>query len=193
MSDPPQPSIAPFYEAQLTIAKQLSVQNSFKWTVTLPQCIYGATRQCAQTLATSLGVYMFAHRLLGMPLVFPGNVDAWNAVTDGSDAKLLASENVWASLEEKCAGEILNAVNGDVFQWRFMWPRLGAFFGCDVPAEDEMLKLISKEKGKKTFNLGERVTPELLEKAWRECKSSGLAQNDPGFDVEGWKPAVPFK
>lgn len=73
------------------------------------------------TLATQLGVYLFAHRLLGKPAVFPGSKAYWNAVTDATDAGLLAELNTWAALEPKCAGQILNAVNGDVFQWRFIW------------------------------------------------------------------------
>ncbi|KAI9011652.1 hypothetical protein DFJ74DRAFT_771954 [Hyaloraphidium curvatum] len=190
--DDPQPSIAPFYASQLSIARSLAPQHGFSWTVTLPQCIYGATRQCAQTLATSLGVWAYAHKLLGMPLVFPGNVRAWNAVMDGSDAALLAELNVWAATEAKCENEILNAVNGDVYQWKFAWYRIGAFFGCEVPPEEEMLKLISHERGMPTFKLGERITEEMLAKAWSECKKSGPGKDDPGFVEDAWKAAVPF-
>ncbi|KAI9011655.1 hypothetical protein DFJ74DRAFT_684168 [Hyaloraphidium curvatum] len=191
-SDPPRPSIAPFYESQLSIARSLAPQHDFSWTVTLPQFIYGATRQCAQTIATSLGVFVYAHKLMGKPLVFPGNAKAWNAVLDGSDAVHLAELNVWAATEEKCGNEILNAVNGDVFQWRFAWYRIGAFFGCEVPSEDQMLELISHEPGKPTYKLGEKVTDEALAKAWAECKASGPGKDDPGFDENGWKAAVPL-
>jgi len=194
MDDKPVPSIAHFYDVQLSICKELAAKHSFTWTVTLPQCIYGATRQCAQTIATSLGVYIFAHRLLDLPLVFPGNAIGWNAVSDGSDAALLAEENVWASLSPNAAGQILNAVNGDVFQWKYLWPRLGAYFGAKVPSEEEMVKLMSKESGVKTVpDLATRISNEALAKAWKECKESGLGKNDKDFDVKSWEAAVPFK
>lgn len=122
MDDAPEGwTLAPFYEAQLDIAKSLGATHNFTWTCTLPQCILGSTRQCFMTLATQLGVYLFAHRLLGKPAVFPGSKLYWNAVTDATDAGLLAELNTWAALEPKCANQMLNAVNGDVFQWRFMW------------------------------------------------------------------------
>ena len=55
---PPNVPLAPFYNAQLEIAKKLSAKHGFSWTVTLPLAVFGATRQTAMTLATSLAVYI---------------------------------------------------------------------------------------------------------------------------------------
>jgi len=43
---------------------------------------------------------------------------------------------VWASTDPAGADEPFNIVNGDVFRWRWMWPRLAAHLGVD-PARVE--------------------------------------------------------
>ncbi|KAI9032119.1 hypothetical protein DFJ74DRAFT_763862 [Hyaloraphidium curvatum] len=179
-----------FYDAQLEITKELAGKHGFEWVVTLPESIYGSTRQCAQSLATSLAVYAFAHKMLGVELVFPGNAVTWNITTDASDAQLLAEENVWAALEPKCSGQIINAVNGDVFQWKTMWYRLAGFIGCSVPSSEEMAAKLSTT-AEPTVKMAERISEDMCRRAWEEAKRT-VAKDDPEFDVDAWKFGYPF-
>ena len=48
-----------------------------------------------------------------------------------TDAGLLAEQMVWAATDPAGADEAFNIVNGDVFRWRWMWPRLAAYLGVD--------------------------------------------------------------
>ena len=56
----------------------------------------------------------------------PGSQEQWEAVTDVTDAGLLADHLVWAATTPAAANQALNIVNGDVFRWRRLWPRLAA-------------------------------------------------------------------
>ena len=65
----------------------------------------------------------------GAAFRFPGSREQWEAVTDVTDAGLLADHLVWAATTPAAANQALNIVNGDVFRWRRMWPRLAAALG----------------------------------------------------------------
>ena len=64
---------------------------------------------------------------------------------DVTDARLLAKHIVWAANSVSAQNEAFNVVNGDVFRWSWLWPRLARWFGVNVgwegtrvPAETEM-------------------------------------------------------
>lgn len=137
------------------------------------------------TLATSLAIYILILKTLDMPLIFPGNVHLWNAVQDGTSADLLAELNVWASLEPKCAGQILNAHNGDTHMWSTLWPKFLAYFGVPklkIMVGAEMEKHLGTEKGKLTYKTKEQITQEMAKEAWQK-----LSAQDSTVDPEGWK------
>jgi hypothetical protein len=48
-----------------------------------------------------------------------------------TEAGLLAEHMVWAATTPGVANEAYNIANGDVFRWRWMWPRLAAYFGLE--------------------------------------------------------------
>ena len=82
-------------------------------------------------MGLTLAVYGSICRDLGLPFVFPGSQTQWDGLTDVTDATVLADQMVWASTAEAGRDEAFNVVNGDVFRWRWMWPRLAAFFGVE--------------------------------------------------------------
>lgn len=190
--EPPAGTISAFYREQYLLAVKYGKAHGFDWTVTLPMGIYGWTRQSQQTLVTSIAVFIFAHSLLNKPLVWPGNTHGFNGYGQGSDARFLADLNLWASLEPKCAGEVLNAGSEDLYIWRYLWPRFGAYFGCEVPSEKEMSNLISQEKGKPTQLAVDRIPYEQIGPAFKACKESGIGKDDPEFDPELHKAALPW-
>ena len=61
--------------------------------------------------------------------MFPGSQTQWNGVTDMTDAGLLAEQMHWAATTPAAADTAFNVANGDVFRWRWMWPRLAARLG----------------------------------------------------------------
>ncbi len=57
-----------------------------------------------------------------------------NGLADVTDAGLLAEQLSWAAQSEQAANEDFNAVNGDVFRWNWLWPKLAAYFGIEAAA-----------------------------------------------------------
>ena len=68
---------------------------------------------------------------------FPGSKFQWNALTDVTDARILADHLEWASTTPAAANQAFNIVNGDVFRWRWLWPRLAEYFGLDFSGPED--------------------------------------------------------
>jgi hypothetical protein len=49
-----------------------------------------------------------------------------------TDARLLARHLAWAATTPAAADTAFNVVNGDVFRWRWLWPRLAAYFAVEA-------------------------------------------------------------
>jgi hypothetical protein len=49
-----------------------------------------------------------------------------------TDARILARQLAWASTTPGAADLAFNVVNGDVFRWKWLWPRLAAYFGIEA-------------------------------------------------------------
>jgi hypothetical protein len=84
-------------------------------------------------LIPAIGVYAALLREDGRPLAFPGG-PPW--VREAVDADLLARACAWAATSPACANEIFNINNGDVFEWRNVWPAIAETLGMDVGADD---------------------------------------------------------
>ena len=69
----------------------------------------------------TLAAYAAICRETGRPFVFPGSPQQYEAVTDVTDARILARHLEWAATEPSAADQALNIVNGDLFRWRRMW------------------------------------------------------------------------
>jgi nucleoside-diphosphate-sugar epimerase len=84
-------------------------------------------------MGVTLAVYASICRETAQPFVFPGSHLQWNALTDVTDARLLAQHLEWAALSGQAHNQAFNVVNGDVFRWRWLWPQIAAYFGV-MPA-----------------------------------------------------------
>ena len=111
-----------------------------------PHTLIGWALGNAMNMGVTLAVYAAICRETGRGFRFPGSREQWEAVTDVTDAGLLAEHLVWALTTPAAANQALNIVNGDVFRWRRMWPRLAAameveplpFDGEPAPLEVQM-------------------------------------------------------
>ncbi|QWZ08838.1 hypothetical protein KRR39_03005 [Nocardioides panacis] len=68
--------------------------------------------------------------------MFPGSETQWNGVTDMTDAGLLAEQMHWAATTPAASDTAFNVANGDVFRWRWMWPRLADRLGVRAEGYD---------------------------------------------------------
>lgn len=118
-----------FYWLQEDWLKSLSAAQGFELTILRPQLIIGGAYGVAMNLAPVIGAYSAICRELGEPMCFPGGVSyVWEAV----DARLLANVFVWATRTPAAWGQHFNVTNGDVFEWRNLWPAMAETLGVDT-------------------------------------------------------------
>jgi nucleoside-diphosphate-sugar epimerase len=131
-----------FYYVQEDILFDASERDGFTWSVHRPHTLIGWALGNAMNMGVTLAVYAAICRETGRGFRFPGSAEQWEAVTDVTDASLLADHLVWAATTPATANQALNVVNGDVFRWRRMWPRLAASLGVEsVPFSGEPVPL----------------------------------------------------
>jgi nucleoside-diphosphate-sugar epimerase len=120
-----------FYYVQEDILFAAAERDGFTWSVHRPHTLIGWALGNAMNMGVTLAVYAAICRETGRPFHYPGSQEQWEAVTDVTDAALLADHLVWAATTPAAADHALNIVNGDVFRWRRLWPRLAAALGVE--------------------------------------------------------------
>jgi nucleoside-diphosphate-sugar epimerase len=75
----------------------------------------------ALNVLPAIGVYAAIRREKGEPFSFPGGP---SFVREAADADLVGDVMVWAAESARAANEAFNITNGDVFEWRSVWPAL---------------------------------------------------------------------
>jgi nucleoside-diphosphate-sugar epimerase len=165
--------VANFYYVQEDELFASSGQHGFTWSVHRPHTIIGYAVGNAMNMGVTLAVYAVLCRETGMPFTFPGSPTQWNALTDVTDARVLARQLEWAATSEAGRNQDFNIVNGDVFRWKWLWPRLAAYFGID-PAP---------------YGGGEPLEQKMAgtEQVWRQiAQRHGLAEPDLGRLASWW-------
>lgn len=120
-----------FYYAQEDVLFAAAARGGFGWSVHRPHTIIGFAIGNAMNMGVTLAVYATLCREAGRPFVFPGSIEQCNALTDMTDAGLLAEHLAWAATTPGCRNEAFNVVNGDMFRWRWLWPQIAAYFGLE--------------------------------------------------------------
>jgi len=120
-----------FYYAQEDEVYAAAERDRFSWSVHRPHTIIGLAVGNAMNLGTTLAVYATICKETGRPFQFPGSSAQWNGLSDVTDARMLAKQLVWAADTDAARNEAFNIVNGDVFRWSWLWPKLAAFFGVE--------------------------------------------------------------
>jgi nucleoside-diphosphate-sugar epimerase len=120
-----------FYYAQEDELWAAAARDGFSWSVHRAHTIIGYAVGSAMNMGQTLAVQAAICRQTGQPFVFPGSETQWNGLTDMTDAGLLAEHMRWAATTPAARDKAFNIVNGDVFRWRWMWPRLAAALGVE--------------------------------------------------------------
>lgn len=139
-----------FYYVQEDEVFAAARQQGFSWSVHRPHTVIGYAIGNAMNMGVTLAVYATICRESGRPFVFPGSLAQWNALTDVTDARLLARHLEWAATADAARNEAFNVVNGDIFRWNWLWPRLAAFFGlapAAYPATPNPLERQMRDSG----------------------------------------------
>jgi nucleoside-diphosphate-sugar epimerase len=157
-----------FPQQDLVEAKQASAQ--WTWSALRPHIVWGITLGYPHSFVVLLAAYATLCRHLKLPLVFPGSEACFNSVSQATDAGLLARSMLWAATTPGSANNAFNIVNGDLFRWRYLWPKVAEFFDMEPgPVQ--------------TFRLADRVGD--LEVAWREIADLYTLRS-PFADLGNW-------
>jgi nucleoside-diphosphate-sugar epimerase len=120
-----------FYYTQEDVLFREAAAHGFAWTVHRPHTIIGYAPGNAMNMGQTLAVYATLCRESGQPFIFPGSREQWNALTDVTDARMLAQQLSWAATTAAAHGQAYNISNGDLFRWRWLWPQIAAYFGVE--------------------------------------------------------------
>ena len=120
-----------FYYTQEDILFEAAARRGFSWSVHRPHTLIGWALGNAMNMGVTLACYAAICRETGRPFVFPGSPEQYEAVTDITDARILASQIAWAATTPAARNEAFNIVNGDVFRWRRLWTVIAAALGVE--------------------------------------------------------------
>lgn len=125
-----------FYYAQEDELFAAAAEHRFSWSVHRAHTVVGYAVGNAMNIASTLAAYAALCRETGRPFTFPGSEQQWNGLTDMSDAGQVAEHMIWATESPSAHDQALNIVDGDVFRWRWMWPRLAELLGVKAEGFD---------------------------------------------------------
>ena len=108
--------------------REMGARHGFNYTALRPQLVTGATPGALNVLP-AIGVYAAIRRAKGEPFSFPGGP---SFVWEAADANLVGDVMVWAAQSPQAVNEAFNITNGDVFEWRSLWPALGETLGVQT-------------------------------------------------------------
>lgn len=121
-----------FYYAQEDVLFEMAEKQGFTWSVHRPHTMIGFVIGNAMNMAVTLAVYASICKETGRPFVYPGSTEQYNAVTDVTDARVLAKQLHWAATTPEAANTPFNTSNGDVFRWTWLWKQIADYFGLPV-------------------------------------------------------------
>lgn len=128
----PRDDHANFFFDQQDYVRDMGAKHGFAYTVLRPQLVTGET-QGALNVLPAIGVYAAMRREKGEPFGFPGGP---SFVWEAADANLVGQVMAWAAQSPQAANEIFNVTNGDVFEWRSVWPALAKTLGVETGPDE---------------------------------------------------------
>ena len=118
-----------FYWLQEDYVREGSAAQGWQFSIWRPQLIVGPNHGVVMNLPPIIGAYAAICREEGRPFGFPGGPSwPWEAV----DTRLVADALTWGASSPNAAGETFNLTNGEVFEWRNVWPACGDVLGIEV-------------------------------------------------------------
>jgi nucleoside-diphosphate-sugar epimerase len=123
-----------FFLDQEDYVAQMGAGHGFSYTALRPQLVTGPTPGALNVLP-AIGAYAAIQRAKGEPFGFTGGP---SFVWEAADAGLVADVMVWAAGSPSAANEAFNITNGDVFEWRSVWPALAETLGTDAGPDTPM-------------------------------------------------------
>ncbi|KAH7412953.1 nucleoside-diphosphate-sugar epimerase GsfE [Cadophora sp. MPI-SDFR-AT-0126] len=174
-----------FYYMQEDFLFKLHATRKWSWNVIQPNGIIGFTPgKNGMSEAITLALYMIVSKELGEIPKFPGNKYFYNSVDDQSYAKSIADMSIWATTHEHTKNESFIHTNGDMIVWRYFFPKIGKYFGLDIPDQTEWEVLGEDQKYAHSFRMEDWAKDK--EVVWKNmCEKYG--GNPEAFNWGTWQ------
>ena len=121
-----------FFFDQQDYVRDAGAKHGFTYTALRPQLVTGKIPGALNVLP-AIGVYAAIRREKGEAFGFPGGP---SFVWEAADADLVGRVMVWAAQAPQAANEIFNVTDGDVFEWRSVWPAMAETLGVAVGPDE---------------------------------------------------------
>lgn len=122
-----------FYWWQEDHVRTLAVTAGFSWTILRPPLIVGPNTGVAMNLPPVLAAYAAIRQAEGLPFSYPGGP---SYVAEAVDARIVADACVWAASSPAARNQHFNVTNGDVYEWRDLWPSLAEALGVETGPDE---------------------------------------------------------
>ncbi|GME35299.1 Nucleoside-diphosphate-sugar epimerase [Neofusicoccum parvum] len=124
-----------FYFPQEDYLASAQKASGEKWSYSIvrPFGVVGFSPQAnGMSLAVSMAVYLLIQAELSGTAPFPGNSYVLDTIEDVSYPPSMADLSVWATTQEHTKNEAFNSTIGDIFVWRYFFPKLAEYFGTKL-------------------------------------------------------------
>ncbi|PVH84975.1 NAD(P)-binding protein [Cadophora sp. DSE1049] len=167
----------------------IAAQKGQKWTwnVIRPEAIIGHTsKPNGMNSALTFALFFIVSKELGGEAKMPTNQIYWAGYDDVSDSRLIADLSIFVSTHPRCGNEAFNVTNGDYFTWKYMWPRLAAYFGAKSTSDQEFTKPVPTiGQPQLDFSLAEWAKDKR--EVWdRICDRTGKPEAKATWDAGTW-------
>ena len=112
---------------------KFSTENEPRVLERLTQLIVGPNHGVAMNLPPVIGAYAALRHAEGLPFSYPGG---FSYVAEAVDTRLVAEAAIWGATSENAWGEHFNITNGEVFEWRDLWPSLADALGVEIGPDE---------------------------------------------------------
>ncbi len=132
LEDDPRHMPPNFYYDQEDLLRARQQGRPWTWSVSRPNVVCDFAPERPRNLTSIIGAYAAICKELGLALDFPGQPGHYRALTEVTDAALLAQAMTFMATTPACRNEAFNITNGDVYRWERMWPLVAEHFGLKV-------------------------------------------------------------
>lgn len=181
----PRLNIKNFYYAQEDEVYDAALRDGFTWNIHRPHTLIGKTIGNAMNMGTTLAVYASICKNEGTAFMWPGSEAQWNGLSDVTDVKVLADQIIWATRNPEAHNLAFNITNGDVFRWKWLWPKIAEWFEIDFEGYNgttKPLETVLKEKDVVWKEIGQNH--QLIELDLNQLASAWHTDLDLGRPIE---------
>lgn len=124
-----------FYWLQEDYIREHQATADWHYSIWRPQVVIGHGLGAPMNMLAAIAAYAAFCRFDGVPFSYPGGP---NSPIEATDADLLSRAIIFGLESETARNETFNVTNGDVFEWRHMWPVIAAELDLEIGSDRPM-------------------------------------------------------